>query len=198
MEEQFLIWLKADAQRLAALERASELRLRDWCLAAGFVRNLVWDRLHEYAQSTPLDDIDLVYFDPQDSSPERDRMLEARLREVSDLPWSVKNQARMHVRNADAPYVSTADAMSFWVEVETAIGVRLVGKRRELEFVAPLGLEALFAGSVTLNRKRPKPDAFKARIETKGWLKKWPRLIIGSGLDGPVMANRDTQQSQVM
>ena len=37
-------WISQDGQRMAALEAARHLALPDWCLAAGFVRNLVWDR----------------------------------------------------------------------------------------------------------------------------------------------------------
>jgi hypothetical protein len=41
------------------------------------------------------------------------------------LGWSVKNQARMHERNADRPYRSASDAMMHSPETATAVGARL-------------------------------------------------------------------------
>ena len=60
--------------------------------------------------------MDLIYFDRDDVSRERDRELEARLHASFDAPWSVKNQARMHERNAGKAYHSSRHAMSFWPE----------------------------------------------------------------------------------
>ncbi len=165
--------------RMEALKTASILDLPDWCLAAGFVRNLVLDKLHGYEQLTPLNDIDLLYFEPADTCELKEREYENRLKSLLDLPWSVKNQARMHVRNNDEPYSSTSDAMSYWVEVETAIGVRL-SPNKKLELVAPFGLKNLLSKSITLNLKRPKPDEFKRRICDKKWLETWPQLKVFS------------------
>jgi len=145
--------------------------------AAGFVRNLVWDKTHEKNSPTPLNDIDLVYFNANDCNEETDRDYESYLKSISDYPWSVKNQVRMHMRNMDAPYSSTADAMSYWVEVETAIGVRL-SKGHDLEFVAPFGLKSLFNNTVTINSKRRKPKDFDERVNGKKWLEHWPNLKV--------------------
>ena len=177
LESRLVDWLKSDAERMSALTVAAELRLSDWCLSAGFVRNLVWDRLHGYAQPTPLTDLDLIHFDAHSPSAAADRALQARLGKRLDRPWSVKNQARMHQRNNDAPYHSTADAMRHWPEVETATGVRL-DESGQLVIVAPFGLDALFAGTVTLNRRRPRPDAFRQRLNDKAWLHTWPQLQV--------------------
>lgn len=185
MEATLINWLEADPDRLAALHLAARLNLNDWCLAGGFVRNLAWDRLHGYPVPTPLADIDLVYFDRSDTNPEKDARLEEGLRSVSGLPWSIKNQARMHIRNGDPPYLSTSDAMRYWVEVETAIGARLDTATARLELVAPFGIAALFASTITPNPKRSKPEVFAARVQAKGWLTTWPRLTVAmDGLAG--------------
>lgn len=172
-------WLWCDKQRVVALELAAELTLNDGCLAAGFVRNLVWDRLHGDQFNTPLNDIDLIFFDSCDCSEELDRKYESILKSKSDLSWSVKNQARMHGRNNDAPYKSTSDAMSYWVELEAAVGVRLLPNRK-LEFIAPFSCEPLFGFSITINSQRKKPEDFVFRVASKSWLSRWPRLIIKS------------------
>ena len=170
-------WISQDPIRMQALFDARELGLRDWCLAAGFVRNLAWDKVHGYACATALNDIDLIYFDPNNTSEEAEKGLELRLRASSDLPWSVKNQARMHTRNSDSSYTSTEDAMSYWVEVETAVGARLNGND-DIELVAPFGVDALFQYTITMNSKRPKPEAFVQRTQRKRWLEIWPKLVI--------------------
>ena len=170
-------WLKADPQRMSALEQAAQLGLADWCIGAGFVRNLVWDKLHGNTTSTPCNDIDLIYFDAQHCSVERDRDIQRQLLQHSELPWSVKNQARMQQRNGDALYSCSADAMSYWPEVETAVAARL-DKLGELEIIAPFGTASLFACKITINSKRPKAEVFARRIADKRWLRQWPKLQV--------------------
>jgi hypothetical protein len=60
--------LKQDEFRLRCLQAAWSLHLPDWYLGAGFLRNAIWDHLHQHSQATPLNDIDLVYFDAKDLS----------------------------------------------------------------------------------------------------------------------------------
>ena len=170
-------WLQLDPMRMEALRMAESLKLNDWCLAAGFVRNLVWDKVHSNAISTPLNDIDLIYFDPIRDAVDTDKAIESELRAASNLPWSVKNQARMHLRNGDAPYLSTEHAMKHWVELETAIGAR-ISSSGDLELVAPFGVATLFASTVTINPSRRKPADFAHRIESKRWLQLWPGLKV--------------------
>lgn len=168
-------WIKNDPLRMAALSSAASLNLPDWCLAAGFVRNLAWDRMHGYALPTPLNDIDLIYFDASNANASCDGEIEARLKAETGLPWSVKNQARMHKRNLDCPYTSTENAMSYWVEVETAVGVYL-DHEGNIQLLAPFGVTSLFGYTITLNSKRPKRAEYLSRIKTKKWLETWPQL----------------------
>jgi uncharacterized protein len=177
-EKRVCEWVAADPLRMRALNRARDLDLPDWCIGAGFVRNLVWDRLHRFATPTALNDIDLIYFDSVHPDAQRDQDLQADLhRRDGDLAWSVHNQARMHVRNGDPPYLSTNDAMSYWVEVETAVGIRL-DHSGKLHVVSPFGLDSLFAKAVTPNGKRSRPDEFISRMTQKKWLEIWPELQV--------------------
>ncbi|MBV1915039.1 MAG: nucleotidyltransferase family protein [Pseudomonadales bacterium] len=176
-EAQIKQWILDDPERLYALETAAKLDLNDWCLAAGFVRNMVWDRLHGSEYHTPLNDIDLIYFDPNNCDEDCDRSFERKLKADYEQPWSVKNQARMHIRNSDSPYSSTSNAMSYWVEIETAVGVYLSSDQR-LEIIAPFGCESLFKYTITINNKRRKPEDFSHRSTDKGWLKTWPLLSV--------------------
>ncbi len=177
LEHQIILWLEQDSLRMEALKIAQSLKMKDWCISAGFVRNLVWDKLHNYDKPTPLNDLDLIYFDRACANSDFDKAIEDNLKEHSSLPWSVKNQVRMHVRNQDEPYTSTSHAMSHWVEIETAIGAR-IADNGQIELLAPFGLEALFENTITINQTRLKPTDFKHRIQNKHWLELWPKLRV--------------------
>ncbi len=175
--------IRASAWHLAALQLVHQLALPDWAIGAGFVRNAVWDRLNGFTAMTPLNDIDVLYFDRSDASIERDMGIEEALFEADpDRPWSVHNQARMHARNNDRPYRSTEDAMSFWLETPTCVGVRLEGTNG-IEVIAPHGLADLInmrARPTAAGRLRM--EQYQARMAAKNWPGTWPKVVV-SGLD---------------
>lgn len=163
---------------MAMLRAVARLGLRDCWIGAGFVRNLVWDRLHGYAEATPLNDIDVLYFDPSDRSRASEQLLEARLRRAMPRePWSVRNQARMHRRNKDAPYRCACHALSFWAETPTAVAVGLRGGR--LDLIAPFGTADLMGLTVRPTpRFRHKMAVYRARVAGKDWPALWPNLKV--------------------
>ena len=167
-----------DDRRREILATVARLGLPDCWVGAGFVRNPVWDRLHGFVEPTPLADIDVLYFDPSDRSRTAERRLEARLRHaMPGQPWSVRNQARMHRRNGDAPYRSTADALRFWAETPTAIAVTLVGRR--LSAIAPYGVADLVGLTVRPTpRFRRKMAIYRRRLAAKDWPARWTRLRV--------------------
>ncbi len=178
-EQQVVSWITQDDWRMDTLHIASELGFSDWCLAAGFVRNLIWDRLQGKTTPTPLNDIDFIYYAESDVTADTDLHFEQQLKAQRDRPWSVKNQARMHVRNGDAPYTSCEDAMRYWVEIETAVGVKL-SAQNELKIIAPFGLEANFSNTITRNPNKRASEHFDARLRKKNWQSLWPDLVARS------------------
>lgn len=167
-------WLSADALRMSVLAEVKALNLPDAFVAAGFIRNLVWDKLHSLPM-TSLNDVDVIYFDPEEMFNASE--IEAKLRVFNPaLNWEVKNQAIMHLRNGDAPYQSSVDAMRYWPEKETAIGVRLL-QDNSFEWVAAFGIESLFQLHVTHNPARTK-EIFLNRVHRKEWLVQWPNLRV--------------------
>jgi uncharacterized protein len=130
---------------MAALRAAREVDPPDWLVGAGAIRTAVWGRLHGFATPTPLADVDLVFFDAADLSPEREEAVAERLRAVApDLPWDVKNQAAVHLWYPAKfgyevePLRSSADAVGTWPETATAVAVRLTDDDR-LDVCAPAG-----------------------------------------------------------
>tara|TARA_Y100001968_G_scaffold1910_1_gene1640 strand:- start:118 stop:762 length:645 start_codon:yes stop_codon:yes gene_type:complete len=100
-------------------------------------------------------------------------------RMVPQANWQVKNQARMHVAHAHAPYQNCHDAISYWIERETCVAVRLLAND-DLDILAPFGLEANFAGTISINPKYPRSEVFKQRLASKNWLTVWPLLTLVS------------------
>ena len=173
-----------DPVRMKALCAVRALKLSDGWIGAGFVRDAVWDHLHGYGQRPVAGDVDVVWFDSELCHPDYDSELEERLRqECPTFNWSVKNQARMHQRNANAPYTSTENALRYWPETATAVAVR-AGDTHLIEIIAPYGLEDLF----TL-RLRPTPqfagekrEIFRQRVAAKRWMARYPLLQLSVAL----------------
>jgi hypothetical protein len=166
--------IKTDKERMQILFYVKELGLPDCWVAAGFVRNMIWDCLHGIP-STPLNDIDVIFFDRSDVENRMVKWAQTLLhRRDPNINWEIKNQAFMHLKNEDPPYGSSMDAMSYWPEIETAVGVRL-NSNDEVEVCAPFGVDSLMQGKVTPNPKRSLTLA-RQRSVTKGWLQQWQGL----------------------
>lgn len=171
--------LRRDPAHLDVLRTVRSIGLPDWAIGAGFVRNAVWDLQHGHCKPTPLADVDVLYFAPDRCSAATDHAYEQKLRSARpEWLWSVRNQARMHVRNGDAGYRSTYDAMRYWLEVPTCVAVRLT-EHDKIEIIAPYGLNGLIDMVV-----RPTPRGFekieqyRARMRAKRWPETWPRVIL--------------------
>jgi len=166
-----------DPVGMEQLRAVRTLALPDWCIAAGFVRNRVWDHLHGIVPARLPVDIDVLYFDASDTSTEREVEFEAGLSELLPLPWEVRNQARMHVVKKNfPPHRDTAHAMTFWLETVTPVGVWLEADD-SLAIIAPLGTDDL------LNlRCRPtefgrgRRSEYDERISSKRWRELWPKV----------------------
>ena len=173
--------IKSDHFLMSILKTVQALQLNDCWVAAGVIRNKVWDTLHNI--QTEINDIDVIYFDESDCSIETENVLESKLQEIMpNQPWSVKNQARMHIKNKIPPYVSSFDGVAHFPETPTAIAVRL--NNNKIEILAPYGLNDLFEGLV---RPTPpfNPDSnlhtiYSNRIQNKNWSSIWNELIIES------------------
>ena len=161
------------------LRITADIRAAEFWIGAGVLRNAIWDHLHDRSIDVIFDgDVDVVFFDTADIASQCDERLEAHLRSLRpEVPWSVHNQARMHLRNDDAPYRDVQDAIRHWPETATAIAARWSGSC--LEMLAPHGIDDLVQLIV-----RPTPEfahklpQYRARVAAKAWAARWPRLKI--------------------
>jgi hypothetical protein len=166
-----------DPVGMKQLRAVRTLALPDWCIAAGFVRNRVWDHLHGIVPPRPSADIDVLYYDASDVSKEREAAYETRLDQmISGVSWEVRNQARMHVRKNLPQHRSTADSMTFWLETVTAVGVRLEDDD-SLTVIAPLGVDDLVGLRCRpTSFGRTRLDEYEERISKKRWRELWPMV----------------------
>lgn len=171
-----LIFRSAEIMEILQALRQVDPKLH---LGGGLIRNLVWDYLHDFKSPTPVDDVDVVYFDSLSTTKQHDLQIESKLKgQVPNLHWSVKNQARMHLSNGDAPSQDLVEAVTKWPETATAIAVRLTDTG-ELQTVVPHGLSDLFR---LLVRPTPnftaKPQRVTDRVAQKRWQTIWPKLEV--------------------
>jgi len=157
-----------------------EASLPDGYVAAGAVRDTVWDALCGGASTGPYADVDVVYFsrDEEAAGEERHRRRLAALR--PDVPWEVTNQATVHAWHAArgrgvAPHLDVADALGSWPETATAVAVRL-DAAGALEVLSPLGLDDLFALTARHNPRLAGVETFRQRVRSKRWRERWPAL----------------------
>ena len=173
------IQLNTDLMKILIIIR--NLGLKDSWLAAGSVRNFIWNLLSDKSPFDRETDVDVIFFDP-DISYEETVSLEKKLRE--DFPqyqWELKNQVYMHQHSPHTvPYTSSRDAMSKYPERCTAVGLRL-NEDSTLELFAPYGLEDILNFQVhptphfLENEDRMK--LYQTRLSKKNWQEKWKNLI---------------------
>lgn len=185
-EEDILNLIQADPWMMDVLRAAKSLKLPDWWVCAGFVRTKIWDTLHGYSGQTSLPDVDVVYYDPNRTDESYEKELESQLGLLMpDIPWSVKNEARMHEINSIPPYSSTVDAISQFPETVTALGLTL-DEEEGVVLTAPCGIEdvlRLHVKPTPAFRSRPElMEKYERRIVQKNWRSKWPKVIYFHGI----------------
>lgn len=178
LEEKLIHIVTSNKTMMHHLQLVRKLALPHWYIAAGYVRNAVWDYLHGHKQPTPLNDVDVIYFDPNDLQEQSEKQFEQMMKnEEREVNWSFKNQARMHIRNHHEPYKSVEDAVKRWPETATAVGITLT-ENGSCEVIAPHGLHDLFHLIVRKSDYFDDVTYFHKRIKSKNWLQLWPRLIV--------------------
>jgi len=183
-KDQFIEIITHQDWLIETLRDVRSLNLPGWYIAAGAIRNTVWNYFHDYPTKSNQNDIDVVYFDLKDMKGNKEKIYEEKLKQInSDLNWEVVNQARAHLFKQSpnftrTPAKSSCDAIAYWSETPTCIGVRLEDND-SLTICSPHGLTDLMDLVV---RPVPKPyqDLFlyRKRIAEKNWNKTWPNLKI--------------------
>lgn len=181
-EEDVIKIISEDVSMMEMLRAAKSLELPDWWICAGFVRSKIWDVLHGFSERTNTPDVDVIYFDDNNTGRLIEKNLEERLRSIiPDIPWSVKNQARMHVVNNIPPYSSSVDAISKFPETATALGVKL-DEKENLILTAPCGIDDVInlelKPTLYFTKTKERAAIYEERISKKNWKSIWPEIKI--------------------
>lgn len=171
--------IQSDPWMMDVLQTARSLHLPDWMIGAGFVRNKIWDYLHEIKnEKVQTPDIDLVYFDPNGNSKKEDEKLSQQMSNRTGIDWEIVNQIYTHDWHNRPPYKNTEEALGEWVETPTAVAIRLEDDD-SLTLIAPHGIGDLVGLIV-----RPTPthlgqlNLFWERVKSKKWEERWPKLTV--------------------
>ncbi|MGE7936950.1 nucleotidyltransferase family protein [Bacillus paramycoides] len=181
-EQDIMHFIQNDPWMMNVLQMAKSLQLPDWWVCAGFVRSKIWDTLHNYEVRTATPDIDVIYYDSMQKDEAYEQLLETKLTNMdATIPWSVKNQARMHVVNKMLPYSSSVDAISKFPETATALGVTLDEKNNVI-LTSPCGIEDVLSLQVKPTphflETKERIHMYKKRVIKKNWQSKWPNITI--------------------
>ena len=179
-EKDIVLIIQQDRWMMELLKAAKSLNLPDWWICAGFIRSKIWDVLHDFEERTSSPDIDLIYFDPINIDKKVEGKHEEVLYEIlPSIPWSVKNQARMHIVNNIPPYSSATDAISKFPETATALGVML-DKEDNVILTAPHGIWDVVNMKVTPTpffcESKERLLIYEKRMRNKNWKSIWPNV----------------------
>jgi len=179
---------------MGVLEAVRDCDPPDWLVGGGVLYKLVWNRLHGYLETAHVNDVDVVFFDSEDLSPEREQTVERGLwARRPDVPWEAKNQAAVHLwyeekfGHAVPPLRSSEEGVGANPGTATAVGIRLLADD-DLYVAAPLGLDDLFEMVLRRNPRRVTPESFRKWVVKKGIRERWPKVRIIDEDANPVSA----------
>lgn len=126
--------------------------------------------------------VDVINFDDKNTDEAFEKKLEDKLRSIMpNIPWSVKNEARMHVVNIIPPYTSSEDAISKFPETATALGVKL-DKENNLVLTAPCGLDDVINLELKptpyFTETKERAAIYEERIIKKNWKAIWHKIKV--------------------
>lgn len=178
-EQQIIFLIQNDPEMMDILKVVESMKLPDWIICAGFIRNKVWDSIHNFKLKTQPSDIDIFFYDS--SNKEAGIDIKAKLKKIRPkIDWEIENQAYSHEINNDEKYSCTLDALSKLPETVTATGVKIIDGK--IELVAPHGINDLVNCII-----RPTPFFYEhperkqiliERLHQKKQFTKWPKLKV--------------------
>ena len=121
-EETIVEQIQADPEMMAVLAIIRDLDLADAWLAAGAVRNFIWNQLSGKPGFDATTDMDLVFYDPAISYEETQQIEQELKRIYPQYAWEVKTKSTCtNIARGQLPYTSACDAVSKYPEQCTVL-----------------------------------------------------------------------------
>lgn len=168
---------ESDPELMRLFRIIAGLNLKDCWLAAGTLRNYVWNILSDRPGLEDASDLDVVFYDPSISYDETLALQTGLNYRYPAYQWEVKNQVYMHSHSPNTqPYQSATDAIAKYPERCTAIAARL-NEAGHLDLFLPYG-----AADIEQFIVQPTPHfaadldrmiVYRNRIAKKDWFSKW-------------------------
>ncbi|WP_233880610.1 nucleotidyltransferase family protein [Virgibacillus halodenitrificans] len=181
-KEDIVHLLKSDREVMEILKAVKALKLPDWWVCAGYIRAKIWDALSGYDEPTRTADVDVIYFNPNQLDEQIEKQLEEKLISLMPhIPWSVKNEARMHMVNQIPAYTSAEDAISKFPETVTALGLKL-DEENKMILTAPWGITDVLEMEVNPTpyflETKERMAIYEKRIREKDWTSIWSKVTV--------------------
>ena len=150
--------IRAEPTLMRVLDTIRALDIPDGWLVSGAIYNCVWNSLTGRPALHGVNDIDIIYFDPDLSWDAEDRVIKTVEQALDGLPVPVqpRNQARVHLWFEQkfgfpfAPLATARESLLRYASKTHAVAARLEADGG-LSIEAPFGLEDMFAFRVTPN-----------------------------------------------
>jgi uncharacterized protein len=175
--------ISAEPWLLDALHAVAKSGLTDAWVGAGVLRDLVWGQLHDGFEPAKVRDVDVAYFDFDDTSYERDKVAERRLGALLDRPWEAINQASVHewfhtyYGGQPVPMLTSIhEAVVTGPETATSVAVRM--SDQGIAVCAPFGLDDLLDGVWRHNPTLVSSERARARLRRHRIAERWPSITI--------------------
>ncbi|MBM7642260.1 nucleotidyltransferase family protein [Streptococcus loxodontisalivarius] len=171
-----------DPELMRIFRIIAELGLKDSWLAAGTLRNYVWNTLSNRKGLENASDLDVIFYDPTVTYEQTLALQEDLNHRYPDYKWEVKNQVYMHSHSPNtSSYLSSCDAVSKYPERCTAIAARL-NAQGHLDLFLPYGSddieEFIVEATPHFAADKDRMSVYRERQAKKNWSKIWTQLDV--------------------
>ena len=181
-QEQLKNWLLSDEQFKEVFTIINKLHLPNAYICGGVIRDYVWNKKHDLPSSLLFGNIDVFYYDSNESNEQyliRQTMINQN---YSKYLWNLTNTALKDRRETKLKlHKNIESTLKQFPETCSSVAVNY-DQAHNLTIIAPYGLEDLFELKIkptpTFRKGQINYQTYKQRVKRKEWSKKWNKLII--------------------